>query len=297
MLILGRDRLKDPGRGYAKTFLRAAGGVPRARPRAGRADRRQRRRPEPGRARRRRTGAGRRLGLPAAVAHVEGDDLLRGPASWDSATADRQRLPGRPRHRRVPARRRRRRRHRPGHRRRAGRRPRRSPTSAGAATTWDALAGAVVAGHVLECGAQATGGNYAFFDEHRSSAAAPRLPARRDRTPTARPSSPSTPAPAARRPSARSPRSCSTRSAARVRRARRHRPLRHRPAERGRRPTGCGSRAYAASRRRRRSRSALNRLGGFRNEVTFVLTGSTSRPRPRSCGASSRPRCPARPAE
>ncbi|MCC9308143.1 DUF1446 domain-containing protein [Kitasatospora sp. RB6PN24] len=33
-------------------------------------------------------------------------------------------------------------------------------------TDFDALAGAVVAGHVLECGAQATGGNYAFFTEH-----------------------------------------------------------------------------------------------------------------------------------
>jgi hypothetical protein len=32
-------------------------------------------------------------------------------------------------------------------------------------TDWDALAGATVAGHLLECGAHVTGGNYAFFGE------------------------------------------------------------------------------------------------------------------------------------
>ena len=44
----------------------------------------------------------------------------------------------------------------------SGRRP---GILAGSANDWDRLAGAVVAGHVVECGTQCTGGNYAFFQE------------------------------------------------------------------------------------------------------------------------------------
>ncbi|MDX2596857.1 MULTISPECIES: acyclic terpene utilization AtuA family protein [Streptomyces] len=160
MLILGRDRLKDPGAGYARTFLRQleeclglahersvkivtnAGGLNPA----GLAD-----------AVRRLAG---RLGVPVRVAHVEGDDLTaRHPGSLAAhaylggfGIADCLRagadvvITGRVTDAALvtgPA---------AAH---FGWRP----------EDYDRLAGAVVAGHVLECGTQATGGNYAFFGD------------------------------------------------------------------------------------------------------------------------------------
>ena len=167
MLILGRDRLKDPCRGYATTFLRQledslglavdagvkvvtnAGGLNPA-----------------GLAQQLRDLA-QRLGIEVTVAHVEGDDLVFraeelglghpvtanaylgafGIAECLRAGADVV-VTGRVTDASLvvgPA---------VAH---FGWRP----------SDHDALAGAVVAGHVLECGAQATGGNYAFFTEHR----------------------------------------------------------------------------------------------------------------------------------
>lgn len=41
---------------------------------------------------------------------------------------------------------------------------------------WDALAGAVAAGHIIECGAQTTGGNYSFFSEIPDRRLAPGFP-------------------------------------------------------------------------------------------------------------------------
>ncbi|MFH9571939.1 acyclic terpene utilization AtuA family protein [Streptomyces sp. NPDC017454] len=160
MLILGRDRLKDPGAGYARTFLRQleeclglahergvrivtnAGGLNPA----GLADAVR--------------ALADRLGIPVRVAHVEGDDLTAahpgalaahaylggfGIAECLRAGADVV-VTGRVTDAALVT----------------------GPAAAHfgwAPTEYDRLAGAVVAGHVLECGAQATGGNYAFFGE------------------------------------------------------------------------------------------------------------------------------------
>ncbi|MEU2774699.1 acyclic terpene utilization AtuA family protein [Streptomyces sp. NPDC007162] len=160
MLILGRDRLKDPGAGYARTFLRQledclglaqergvrivtnAGGLNPA----GLADAVRE--------------LADRLGIGVRVAHVEGDDLTAahpgslaahaylggfGIAECLRAGADIV-VTGRVTDAALVT------------------------GPAAAHFGWrpddhDRLAGAVVAGHVLECGTQATGGNYAFFAE------------------------------------------------------------------------------------------------------------------------------------
>ena len=160
MLILGRDRLKDPSGGYARTFLRQleeclglahargvkivsnAGGLNPA-----------------GLAGRVRELADR-LGIPVRVAHVEGDDLTAAhPGSlaahaylggFGIAECLRQGadivVTGRVTDAALVT----------------------GPAAAHFGWQpgeYDRLAGAVVAGHVLECGTQATGGNYAFFAE------------------------------------------------------------------------------------------------------------------------------------
>ncbi|HWM38860.1 MAG TPA: acyclic terpene utilization AtuA family protein [Streptomyces sp.] len=164
MLILGKDRLKDPERGYAKTFLRQLEtGLSLARERGVRIVVNAGGLNPAGLA-----GAVRelseRVGVPAAVAHVEGDDVLaRG--SWGEGVLTANAYLG-------------------GGGIAAclrggadvvvtGRVTDAALVSGAAAAHFgwseesdedrDALAGAVVAGHVLECGTQATGGNYAFF--------------------------------------------------------------------------------------------------------------------------------------
>ncbi|MFB6980457.1 acyclic terpene utilization AtuA family protein [Streptomyces scopuliridis] len=170
MLILGRDRLKNPDAGYAKTFLRQleeglglahergvrivtnAGGLnPAGLAAAVRA-------------------LAERVGVPVRVAHVEGDDLLARGGWGDGVLTANAYLGGAG----IAA------------CLRAGAdvvvtgRVTDAALVTGPAAAhfgWDAgdpdrpgdldaLAGAVVAGHVLECGTQATGGNYSFFTRH-----------------------------------------------------------------------------------------------------------------------------------
>jgi hypothetical protein len=165
MLILGRDRMKHPERGYAKTFLTQleeclglaqdrgvrivanAGGLNPA----GLADAVR--------------ALAERLGVPVRVAHVDGDDLSGRAAELGLGTpltanaylgawgivdclndgADIV-VTGRVTDASVTV----------------------GPAAAHFGwqrTDYDKLAGAVVAGHVIECGIQATGGNYSFFTE------------------------------------------------------------------------------------------------------------------------------------
>lgn len=166
MLILARDRAKNPDRGYAKTFLAQleqclglavergvrivanAGGLnPAGLATAVR-------------------GLAERLGLAVTVAHVEGDDLVARASelgfagnplaanaylgAWGIADCLNRGadvvVTGRVTDASVIV----------------------GPAAAHFGwqrTDYDALAGAVAAGHVIECGAQATGGNYSFFTE------------------------------------------------------------------------------------------------------------------------------------
>ncbi|MER5210088.1 acyclic terpene utilization AtuA family protein [Streptomyces sp. NPDC002838] len=161
MLILGRERLKNPGAGYARTFLRQLAeclGLAHERgvrivANAGGLD------PAGLAAAVRELAA--RLGLPVRVAHVEGDDLT---AAHPGSLAAHAYLGGfgiaaclREGADVVVT----------------GRVTDAALVTGPAAAhfgwgpgEYDRLAGAVVAGHVLECGTQATGGNYAFFTDH-----------------------------------------------------------------------------------------------------------------------------------
>ncbi|MER6997559.1 acyclic terpene utilization AtuA family protein [Streptomyces sp. NPDC000410] len=161
MLILGRDRLKDPRLGYAKTFLRQLEeGLGLARERGVRIVANAGGLNPAGLAAAVRELA-ERVGVPVRVAHVEGDDLA---ARFPDALAAHAYLGGGG----IAA------------CLRAGAdvvvtgRVTDAALVTGPAQWhfgWtqddhDALAGAVVAGHVLECGTQATGGNYSFFTGH-----------------------------------------------------------------------------------------------------------------------------------
>ncbi|EOM75560.1 DUF1446 domain-containing protein [Rhodococcus rhodnii] len=169
MLILGRDRMKDASRGYAKTFLRQLEeclGIARERGvrivvNAGGLN--------PGGLADAIRALDDRLGTGATIAHVEGDDIAGRAAELGLSVDGRPPLTANAY---------------------LGGWGIAACLDAGADVVvtgrvtdasvvvgpaahhhgWgpgdlDALAGAVAAGHVIECGTQATGGNYSFFRE------------------------------------------------------------------------------------------------------------------------------------
>ena len=140
-----------------------------------------------------------------------------------------------------------------------------------AARDYDALAGATVAGHVIEVGTQATGGNHPSSPRSpiRSTPASPS----RSFTATAPASSPSTQAPVAPSPRGHGHLAAALRDRRRpVCRARRHHPARLRARHPGRRRPSRHQRSPGRA-PPPDLKVSLTTLGGYRNELTLVLTG------------------------
>ena len=143
---------------------------------------------------------------------------------------------------------------------------------------WDALSGAVVAGHVIEFGAQATGGNYSFFSEI-PDLVAPGFPIAEvaaDGSSIIQ----SIPVPGERCRWAPSLHSCSMRSAAPGTSTRTWWPGWTRCSSRMLERTWFGSTAPVASRRRQRPRLRQRRPPGSATPLRFSLQVWISKPRP-----------------
>ena len=268
MLIPAWDTMKDAPLGYAKTFVRQLEGLPRPRPRARRQDRQQRRRFNPPASptqvreiaagwprRRRRPRRGRRPALPAAAGlrRRPTANAYLGPSASPppcAAGADVV-VTGRVTDASVVV----------------------GPAIAHhgwTPTSYDEMAGAVVAGHVSSAGPRPRAATSPASVPPRPPDAA-RLPARRDRGRRQQRDHQSTPAPAAPSPSTPSPPSSSTRSSRRATSTRRHHPPRHDHAPGGR--TDRVEVSGVAARRRPERLKVCVTPAASATPVEFVLTG------------------------